>query len=76
MAGGNIDIIILAGVDDVEAGDPSEDCAAEDECWQQVGRMDEDDFAADRDPCGDRRKTQATVPSQKWASDVNRFVKL
>jgi hypothetical protein len=32
MAGGDVYVVVLAGVDDVEAGDPGEDGGAEDEC--------------------------------------------
>ena len=49
---GDIHIVVLACVDNVEAGDPSEDGATEHERRQQVGRFVEYCFAADRDPGG------------------------
>ena len=57
-AGASVDVVVLAGVDDVEAGDPGGYGGAEDEGGEQVGGMGEHDVAADRDPGGDRREAE------------------
>src|SRR5262249_35063871 len=44
---------VLAGVDDVEAGDPGEDRAAEDDRGEEVGGGRGDGGAADCDPRGE-----------------------
>ena len=58
QAGLRVGVVVLAGVDDVEAGDPGEHGAAEDQCRQQVGRVREHDLAANGDPGGDRRQRE------------------
>ena len=66
QAGLAIGVVILAGVDDVEPGDPGEHGAAEHERRQQIGRMSEtfSPRIAIQAATGEGR---GTAPSQKWA---------
>ena len=71
-----VELDVLAGVDDVEAGDPQQHGPAQHDRRQQI----EPDRAS---TCWPRMAIQAetgasisAAPSQKWAAAVNRFVKL
>ena len=64
-SGLHVELEVLAGVNHIEACDPKHDGRGE-----NGGRPG--DFPANRRPGGQRRQHSA-APSQKWASDVNRF---
>ena len=53
-----VERFVLAGVDDIEAGDPSEDGQADDDGRQHVGRVYHHDLATECDPGADWREHQ------------------